>query len=269
VALGSVLPGVTADAAGPGSQAQREAARLAAAADAVQAAVADVALLQARPAAPAAIDQARARLALDQAGYALRDAVRQEQELVYDLSGQPTLAAAALPLLGASRSRELADVGQALRALWTMAGIDPGTPVHPRHGRTYAGAEPVSALLGYYRAAAARTGIDWTYLAAINFVESDFGRNDGPSSAGALGPMQFLPATFREYGGSGDIMSPRDSIQAAALLLSRNGAPADYDRAILDYNHSHEYVTAVKGYAAAMQSDPLWLTRFYYWSTHG
>jgi len=124
-------------------------------------------------------------------------------------------------------------------------------------------------LLGNYRAAAARTGIDWTYLAAINYIESDFGRTLGPSSAGALGPMQFLPDTFREYGGGGDIMSARDSIQAAAMLLSRNGAPGDYDRAILRFNHSKDYVAAVKAYAAAIRGDVLWLTRFYYWSTFG
>jgi membrane-bound lytic murein transglycosylase B len=127
----------------------------------------------------------------------------------------------------------------------------------------------VAALLAYYRAAAARTGLDWTYLAAINFIESDFGRVNGPSSAGALGPMQFLPSTWQEYGGGSDVMSPHDAIMGAALLLARNGAPANYDRAIFRYNHDLDYVAAVKEYAAAMRADPLWLTRLYYWSTFG
>ncbi|HYW27344.1 MAG TPA: lytic transglycosylase domain-containing protein [Terriglobales bacterium] len=179
------------------------------------------------------------------------------------------MESAALPLIGGAHAAELSQADQGLRALWRLVGIDPGETVHPRFNKRFADSEPIDRLLGYYRAAATRTGIDWTYLAAINYIESDFGRNLGPSSAGALGPMQFLPDTFREYGGGGDIMSSRDSIQAAALLLSRNGAPGDYDRAILRYNHSQDYVAAVKAYAAAMRGDVLWLTRFYYWSTYG
>ena len=81
--------------------------------------------------------------------------------------------------------------------------------------------------------------------------------------------MQFIQSTWSEYGSGGDIMSPHDSIHAAATLLARNGAPADYDRAIFRYNHDNDYVAAVKGYAAAMRADPLWLTRLYYWSTYG
>ena len=245
------------------------AAQLIAAASAVQAASDGVSQLQARPPTPVAVDQLRADLGLEQARFAFRDSIRREQELVYSLAAQPDLESATLPLLGGAQAAQLRQADQALRALWRMVGIDPGTPIHPRFNKQFRDSEPVDALLGYYRSAAARTGIDWTYLAAINFIESDFGRNVGPSSAGALGPMQFLPTTFREYGGGGDIMSARDSIQAAALLLARNGAPADYDRAILRYNHSQDYVTAVKAYAAAIRGDGLWLTRLYYWSTYG
>jgi len=240
-----------------------------AAGGAVRAASAEVDRLRARPATPVAIDQLRADLSLAQAEFTFRDAIRQEQEQVYSLAAQPDVESAALPLIGGAAASELSQADQGLRALWRLGGIDPGTPVHPRRNKRFEDSEPPAVLLGYYRAAAARTGVDWTYLAAINFIESDFGRTLGPSSAGALGPMQFLPDTFREYGGGGDIMSPRDSIQAAALLLARNGAPGDYDRAILRYNHSQDYVTAVKAYAAAMRGDGLWLTRFYYWSTYG
>jgi membrane-bound lytic murein transglycosylase B len=268
VALGSLLPGV-AGAAGPSPQAQRAAAQLTGAASAIAAASATVDRLRARPASPIAIDQLRADLELEQAAFVFRDAVRREQELVYALAGRPDLESATLRLLPGPRAAAIASVDQGLRALWLMAGIDPGTPVHPRHSRDFADSETVDSLLAYYRSAAARTGIDWTYLAAINFIESDFGRTNGPSSAGALGPMQFLPDTFREYGGGGDIMSPHDSILAAAVMLARNGAPADYDRAVLRYNHSQEYVAAVKAYAAAVRSDPGWLTRFYYWGTYG
>jgi tetratricopeptide (TPR) repeat protein len=245
------------------------AAQLTAAASAIQAASAGAGRLQARPPSPVAVDQLRADLELEQARFAFRDSIRREQELVYSLAAQPDLESATLPMLGGARAAELGQADEALRALWRMVGIDPGAPIHPRFNKHFGDSEPIDALLGYYRSAAARTGIDWTYLAAINFIESDFGRNLGPSSAGALGPMQFLPTTFREYGGGGDIMSAHDSIQAAALLLARNGAPADYDRAILRYNHSQDYVTAVKAYAAAIRGDGLWLTRLYYWSTYG
>ena len=244
------------------------ASQLAAGDAAVRAAATEVDRLRAVPANPVAIDQLRAELTLEQAGFALRDAIRQQQELVYSLASQPDLESATLPLVGA-HAAGLSQADQGLRALWRLVGLDPGTTVHPRYNREFAASEPQSTLVAYYQAAAARTGIDWTYLAAINYIESDFGRNLGPSSAGALGPMQFLPDTFREYGGGGNIMSARDLIQAAALLLSRNGAPGDYDRAILRYNHSQDYVTAVKAYAAAMRGDGLWLTRFYYWSTYG
>jgi membrane-bound lytic murein transglycosylase B len=79
--------------------------------------------------------------------------------------------------------------------------------------------------------------------------------------------MQFLPSTWRVYG-SGDIMSPHDSILSAAGYLRRVGAPVDYDRAILAYNHDADYLAAVKHFAAAVRDDPLWVQRLYYWSTH-
>ncbi len=244
------------------------AARLTAAADGVRTASTRVERLRGQAPAAVAVDQVRADLVLAQAGFALREAIRQEQELVYSLAGRTDLEGDVLELVGGGHSAQLAQADRALRAIWRMAGMD-GATVHPRRNKRFARSEPVDALLGYYRASASRTGIDWSYLAAINFIESDFGRTNGPSSAGALGPMQFIPATFREYGAGGDIMSPKDSIQAAANLLARNGAPGDYDRATYRYNHSQDYVTAVKGYAAAMHADLLWLTRLYYWSTYG
>ena len=266
--MGIIGPGVPVSAAGP-DPARAEAQQLAAAASAVSSDAAAVARLRAQAPAAVAIDQVRAELALVQAAFTYREAVRQEQELVYALASQTDLEHGTLPLLPAPRSAQLTDVDGALRALWRLSGLTPGGPVSPRHNHRFADAEPVDSLLGYYREAAARAGIDWTYLAAINFIESDFGRNDGPSSAGALGPMQFLPATFQEYGAGGDIMSPHDSILAAARLLARNGAPGDYGRALMRYNHSQDYVAGVEGYAAAMRSDPTWLNRFYYWSTYG
>src|SRR3954468_1194281 len=87
---------------------------------------------------------------------------------------------------------------------------------------------PTDELLGYYRAAEAASGVGWNYLAAINMVETDFGRISGVSTAGAQGPMQFLPSTFASYGEGGDIRSPRDSIMAAGRMLAANGFAGDH-----------------------------------------
>jgi hypothetical protein len=102
-------------------------------------------------------------------------------------------------------------------------------------------------------------GLSWTILAAIGQVESGHGRNVGPSSAGALGPMQFMPATWAWAGvdgdgdGKADIMSPYDAVPAAALYLCRNGAGRggrSLYAAIFSYNHADWYVREVLALAA-------------------
>jgi membrane-bound lytic murein transglycosylase B len=269
VAIGSLLPVATATAAGPDGSSADRAARLAAAATAIRTAAARVDRLRTAPAPTVAVDQVRAELALAQTGYALRESVRREQSLVYELAPRQDQEQAVLQLLPAADAAGLRQADSGLRATWRLSGYDEGAVIHPRRNKRAGDADPLGPLIGYYRDSAARTGIDWTYLAAINFVESDFGRNNGPSSAGAQGPMQFLPSTFREYGAGGDIMNPRDAIAAAARMLARNGAPSDYGRALFRYNRSQSYVDAITAYAAAIRSDTLWLTRFYYWSTYG
>lgn len=127
---------------------------------------------------------------------------------------------------------------------------------------------PADELLGYYRDAEAATGVGWNYLAAINLVETTFGRVVGASSADARGPMQFLPATFARYGDGGDISSPRDAIMAAGRMLAANGFAADPGRAVFAYNHSDRYVRAVSDYAAVMGSDPAAFPAYHRWNVY-
>lgn len=127
---------------------------------------------------------------------------------------------------------------------------------------------PLGELVGDYQAAAAATGVDWTYLAAINMVETDFGRINGVSTAGAQGPMQFLPSTFAAYAEGGDIHSPRDSIMAAGRMLAANGFAGNRDGAVYSYNHSSNYVGAVKDYAAAIGADPAVLPGYHRWDVY-
>ena len=94
-------------------------------------------------------------------------------------------------------------------------------------------------------------GRDWYILAAVGKVESDHGENMGPSSAGAMGPMQFMPSTWKTSGvdGNGDgvanVMDPRDAIPAAARYLKTGGAPKDWYAALFSYNHADWYVKKV------------------------
>jgi hypothetical protein len=116
----------------------------------------------------------------------------------------------------------------------------------------------------YKQAATTCPGLSWTVLASIGQIESGHGGNPSTSSAGAMGPMQFLPATFAHYGVDGnqdgllDIMDPYDAIFTAASYLCANGAGNGGDAlysAIWHYNHADWYVqmvlTLAKRYAAA------------------
>jgi membrane-bound lytic murein transglycosylase B len=107
--------------------------------------------------------------------------------------------------------------------------------------------------------------MSWTVLAAIGQIESNDGRNMGPSSAGALGPMQFLPSTWQQWGidafgetGPPDIMDPYDAVPSAARMLCADGAASggtSLDNAIYDYNHADWYVREVLALAAQYAAD--------------
>jgi murein DD-endopeptidase MepM/ murein hydrolase activator NlpD len=106
-------------------------------------------------------------------------------------------------------------------------------------------------LLPIYQAAGTQYGIRWEVLAAINEIETDYGRNLNVSSAGALGWMQFMPATWKAYGvdangdGRKDPYNPVDAIFAAANYLKAAGAEEDLRKAIFAYNHADWYVESV------------------------
>jgi soluble lytic murein transglycosylase-like protein len=121
--------------------------------------------------------------------------------------------------------------------------------------------EPTSknAYMELYRASATKYGFgpDWYILAAVGKVESNHGQAMGPSSAGAMGPMQFMPTTWETSGvdGNGDgvanVMDPEDAIPAAASYLKDGGAPQDWYRALYSYNHADWYVKKVLAVAEA------------------
>jgi hypothetical protein len=106
-------------------------------------------------------------------------------------------------------------------------------------------------LLSIYQAAGIEYGVRWEILAAINEIETDYGRNLNVSSAGALGWMQFMPPTWKAYGtdankdGRKDPYNPVDAIFAAARYLKAAGYEQDVRRAIFAYNHADWYVDSV------------------------
>jgi hypothetical protein len=127
--------------------------------------------------------------------------------------------------------------------------------------RTVPAGRPAS-YLELFRASAALycPGLSWTVLAAIGQIESGDGQNIGPSTAGALGPMQFLPSTWKVWGidgfgetGPPDITDPFDAVPSAARMLCADGATggaAGLRQAIFDYNHASWYVDEVLTLAA-------------------
>jgi Transglycosylase SLT domain len=128
------------------------------------------------------------------------------------------------------------------------------------------GTKPAS-YLQLFQASAAEycPGLSWTVLAAIGEIESDDGQNVGPSSAGALGPMQFLPSTWQQWGidafgetGPPNVLDPYDAVPSAARMLCADGAASGgtaLDNAIFDYNHAEWYVREVLALAAQYAAD--------------
>jgi murein DD-endopeptidase MepM/ murein hydrolase activator NlpD len=121
---------------------------------------------------------------------------------------------------------------------------------------------PFSTLSGIWNQAGTAYGIPWEVLAAINKIESNFGRNMGPSSAGAIGWMQFMPSTWERWGtdatgdGVADPWNAEDAIYSAARYLAAAGGRDDLYRGVYAYNHAHWYVKDVLDLARTYGSGP-------------
>jgi Transglycosylase SLT domain len=171
----------------------------------------------------------------------------------------PRARRATLAILGAQGA---ASMRANLSAATALSGI-----VLPRRGLPHWRiVQPPAAntLLGYFRAGQAQFGVPWEDLAAIEFIESRFGRVQGLSPAGAQGPMQFMAATWARYG-RGSVGDQRDAILGAARYLAANGAPGDIADALYHYNNSLDYVRAVQDYASRMRADVRAYYGYYYW----
>jgi hypothetical protein len=180
-----------------------------------------------------------------------------ERDSLY-LAKHANLTARVLPLLPSTLGAEIRRLVAAKRDLVRLSG--------GRH-RKLKEDEPASIadLIAFYREAQDKYGISADYLAAINLVETKFGRVKSDSVAGAKGPMQFIPSTWAIYGNGGDIHDPHDAILAAANLLHNNGAPPRYGPALRAYNNSGLYVDAVTRYAREIAANPYGVYYLYLW----
>src|SRR5215217_5129957 len=148
-------------------------------------------------------------------------------------------AAGAAPVVLPSAETPNAPGMLLLPAAWTERPLAPAAAVsYPE-------------LQAVWRRAGAAYGIPWQVLGAINRVESNFGRNMGPSSAGAVGWMQFMPDTWLRWGtdadhdGVADPWNPYDAVYAAARYLAAAGGTVDISRGVFAYNHADWYVREV------------------------
>jgi membrane-bound lytic murein transglycosylase B len=175
------------------------------------------------------------------------------------LARRPGLASQTLAQLPARLRPSAGNSVAALRDLMRL------TPTTHRHTFKTGQPAPAGQLLGFYRQAQRRFGVKWNVLASVNFVETDFNRIRSSSSAGAQGPMQFMPSTWREYGLGGNLHDPHDAILGAANYLHRSGAPGNYHHALYAYNPSPLYVNAVLRYAQRIATDRRAFYGYYAW----
>jgi membrane-bound lytic murein transglycosylase B len=177
-----------------------------------------------------------------------------EQRIYRLLAGDRRLSAATVNRLPHDLERVANDFLTAHRELYRLT-----PPIRAKTIKVGA-ARPASELLNDYREAQRRFRVPWNVLAAVNFVETKFGKLRSSSAAGAQGPMQFMPATWRRYGLGGNVNDAHDAVLGAANYLRASGAPRDLRLALHHYNPSASYVDAVLRYARQIGGDR---TRFF------
>ncbi len=183
---------------------------------------------------------------------------RQLQLLLRALADQPELDEAVLAALDPPARPSIERIVRARQFLQARNAADttPSEPPTELPAWTIIEPEPVDALLAHYAEAENITGIPWFWLAAIHLQETRMGRIQGVSSAGAAGPMQFLPTTWAECC-IGDPLVTRDAIIGAATYLAQSGGPTDMNAAVYQYNPNDGYVAVVTAYAEALRDEPL------------
>ena len=187
-----------------------------------------------------------------------------EQRVGRTLARRPRLLAAVTRLLPrpvAAEVRTNAEATADLLSLFTPSRDAPELVLGPP--------TPIGDLLRWYRRAERRFDVGAELLAAIHLVETKFSRVRSHSSAGAQGPMQFIPSTWAAYGLGGDVQDDRDAIMGAANYLRASGAGHDLREAVFAYNHATPYVDAVLAYARRMVRDPRELFGYYSWQVYG
>ncbi len=196
----------------------------------------------------------------------LPDLGHREQLLVRSLARRPDIHDDVLGRLS-QRTRAVLELHLSARA--SLGRLHSGwSPVEQIPAWEIIEPEPLDTLIGHYRAAEDATGIRWEILAGINLIETGMGRIDGLSSAGAQGPMQFLPTTWAEVSQGGDIDDPADAIPGAARYLVQRGGLDDIRRGLWGYNNSDHYVDAVLTYAELLEREPLAIRGFYNWEIY-
>jgi membrane-bound lytic murein transglycosylase B len=182
-----------------------------------------------------------------------------QQRIYRLLTRDSSLATRTLALVPRDLQKVGRDLLAAQRELYRL------TPPIGVHAIKVARARPAPELLRYYREAQRRFKIPWNVLAAVNFVETKFGKLRSASAAGAQGPMQFMPATWRRYGLGGNVQNAHDAILGAANYLHASGAPRNLRNALHHYNPSRAYVDAVVRYARRVGADRTMFYALYNW----
>jgi len=183
-----------------------------------------------------------------------------EQRIYRALAGHSKLAARVLGRLPHRVAREAGANVRAGHALYEHF-----SPVSEVPDFRIRKPNPAEVLMGFFLEAEERFGVAWEVLAAVMLIETRMGRIRSRSSAGAQGPMQFLPSTWDAYGLGGDVHDPHDAVLGAANYLRASGAPGDYRAALYAYNPVNAYVTAVWQYAKTMMRFPESYLAYYNW----